>query len=236
MLKRIRSLIAPLNFGGLPLGCFLTWPHSLHRVIKEVKRGDRVLDIGCGDGLLLKAINHYKGSVCFGIDAKDIEEMETVKFFKVDITKDRFPFDDNTFDCVLMNHVLEHLPEVDHTLKEIRRVMKTGGVCYIETPNPRTVLLPSINFKVEQGMPFNFYDDCTHIRPYNEFALRGVLRPYLEPVRSGKSRNWFMVAISPLKILTGFLFANRRDIFIYMWQLVGGASYIVCRKENNHYE
>lgn len=190
-----------------------------------------MIDIGCGDGNLMKAINHYKGSKCFGVDIKKLEDTDTVKFYSVDIINESFPFADNTFDFAIMNHVLEHLDNTGYVLSEIRRILKPGGLLYIETPNFRTTRLPSLRFKKEQGMPINFYDDATHVRPYDEGSLRQTVGSYLAPVRTGKSRNLFNMIKSPYKILMGFVLCVRRDIFYYSWQLIGGASYIVCCKK-----
>lgn len=43
-------------------------------------------------------------------------------------------FDDGSFDCVIANHVLEHVSDVPRALSEIRRVLKPGGVAILQTP------------------------------------------------------------------------------------------------------
>lgn len=43
-------------------------------------------------------------------------------------------FDDEAFDCVIANHVLEHVSSVASALAEIRRVLKPGGVAILQTP------------------------------------------------------------------------------------------------------
>lgn len=43
-------------------------------------------------------------------------------------------FDDQSFDCVIANHVLEHVSDVPRALSEIRRVLKPGGVAILQTP------------------------------------------------------------------------------------------------------
>lgn len=44
------------------------------------------------------------------------------------------PFDDESFDCVIANHVLEHVSNVSRALSEIRRVLKPGGLAILQTP------------------------------------------------------------------------------------------------------
>lgn len=56
----------------------------------------------------------------------------------VDIGKDTWPFDDNTVDEVLAEHVLEHLgEEFFHCIKEMYRVCKDGAIIKITVPFPR---------------------------------------------------------------------------------------------------
>jgi SAM-dependent methyltransferase len=45
------------------------------------------------------------------------------------------PFRSATFDLVFMLEVLEHLPDIPHSLREIARVLKPGGVAIMSTPN-----------------------------------------------------------------------------------------------------
>lgn len=43
-------------------------------------------------------------------------------------------FDDQSFDCLIANHVLEHVSNVSHALAEIRRVLKPEGLAILQTP------------------------------------------------------------------------------------------------------
>lgn len=43
-------------------------------------------------------------------------------------------FEDESFDCVIANHVLEHVSNVPRALAEIRRVLKQGGLAILQTP------------------------------------------------------------------------------------------------------
>lgn len=51
---------------------------------------------------------------------------------KMDINT--MPFDDNSFNVVLCNHVLEHIPDDVHAMREIYRVMKPGGWAILQVP------------------------------------------------------------------------------------------------------
>ena len=62
-----------------------------------------------------------------------------------------YPFEDNTFDEVLMKHLIEHLSEPKRTLNEIHRICKNGAIVQINTPH----------FSSN-----NAWSDIEHIRPY----------------------------------------------------------------------
>jgi 2-polyprenyl-3-methyl-5-hydroxy-6-metoxy-1,4-benzoquinol methylase len=48
---------------------------------------------------------------------------------------DTFPFDNESFDLVHANQVIEHVSDVDHFLAETNRVLRVGGVALISTEN-----------------------------------------------------------------------------------------------------
>ena len=59
------------------------------------------------------------------------------------------PFPDNTFDLVICNHVIEHVPAWEKLAKELHRVVRPSGLVYVATPNiyrpkvPLRILLKS---------------------------------------------------------------------------------------------
>lgn len=57
------------------------------------------------------------------------------KTLKVDLNKDRFPYDDNTFDDIFSRKIIAHLKNPEHFLKECYRVLKKDGRIYLTTDN-----------------------------------------------------------------------------------------------------
>lgn len=104
--------------------------------IGMVESGEKVLDIGCGDGLLLRALSQ-KGAVVSGADISE----EGVKKCKekgfevslLDVSTEDLPFSDKTFDTVIILDVLEHVYEPEALLKEAIRVSKKHII--ISVPN-----------------------------------------------------------------------------------------------------
>jgi SAM-dependent methyltransferase len=64
-------------------------------------------------------------------------EEEVFEFDIFNVERDRFPYDDGSFDLVLCCEILEHLPhDPTHMLAEIHRVLVDGGCVVVTTPNP----------------------------------------------------------------------------------------------------
>ena len=62
------------------------------------------------------------------------EKMKPEDYVDIDIDKDLFPYEADTFDFIYCRHVLEDIQNPDFALREITRVCRGGG--YIETPSP----------------------------------------------------------------------------------------------------
>jgi len=86
---------------------------------------------------------------------------------KADITN--LPFDDNSFDVILCNHVLEHIPDDLKAMKELYRVMKPGGWGILQVPLDNklkeTFEDDSITDPAERTRLFGQYD---HVRVYGQ--------------------------------------------------------------------
>ncbi len=86
---------------------------------------------------------------------------------KADIT--RLPFDDNSFDVILCNHVLEHIPDDTKAIQELYRVMKSGGWGIFQIPidenRQETFQDDSITDPSERTRIFGQYD---HVRVYGQ--------------------------------------------------------------------
>jgi SAM-dependent methyltransferase len=107
----------------------------------ELEDGHRILDCGCGMGFWLFAMQRLRRLELVGVDADparlDWAEREGVAAELVRADAQALPFPDGSFDGVLMSEVLEHLPDDGRALREVRRVLRPGGVLAISVPNAR---------------------------------------------------------------------------------------------------
>ena len=99
---------------------------------------ENVLDIGCGEGILLHHIqDHLVGKNVLAIDIDPIEietAQKNIPFVKLGVASVYdLPFSDSEFDLVICCEVLEHLQNPDHALQEIWRV--TTKYCILSVPN-----------------------------------------------------------------------------------------------------
>lgn len=115
-----------------------------------LSEGDRVLDLGCGEGRHVHGLYIIGGLDIVGVDLHEpslkkaaegieflqkdaIDEASYVKFETGDATALRF--EDNSFDAIICSEVLEHLPDYDAAIAEMRRVLKPDGKLCISVPH-----------------------------------------------------------------------------------------------------
>lgn len=100
--------------------------------------GKKVLDIGCFDGRESYLIKK-QGNEVYGIDRmKDAvkqAEKKGIKVVRLDIEKNKWPFEKNSFDIVLAADIIEHLVDTDSFLENVKKVLKKDGRLIISTPN-----------------------------------------------------------------------------------------------------
>jgi len=101
----------------------------------RLKRGERLLDFGCGTGGLLIDLCRLRGATGIGVDVSqrqvEIAE-EQARRFGAQCTFElydgsRLPFPDGSFDAACSKDVLGHVPDIQAALRELHRVLKPGG-------------------------------------------------------------------------------------------------------------
>jgi len=97
-----------------------------------------VLDIGCGEASFAK--NLFNGQIDAGIDINEKNAHTARKsraYKEVYCAKaEDIPFAGSTFRTVISNCVLEHVQDIDRSLREIHRVLMPGGLAYLSVATP----------------------------------------------------------------------------------------------------
>ncbi|NTW21960.1 class I SAM-dependent methyltransferase [Candidatus Falkowbacteria bacterium] len=99
--------------------------------------GAKILDVGCGEGLLMKMIEgKYAGVQTFGMDNdKDVLALKGKVKGEVSVGDiNRLEYADNTFDAAYCLDVLEHIEDLSKPGSELARVLKPGGLLIISGP------------------------------------------------------------------------------------------------------
>ncbi len=108
----------------------------------ELPENARVLELGCGTGLLWRGRTQVpRGWRVILTDMSDGMLRETRaslaefghSFSYTQADAQAIPFRDESFDAVIANHMLYHVPDIPRALGEVRRVLKPSGVCYAAT-------------------------------------------------------------------------------------------------------
>ncbi len=133
----------------------LTDPHQFD--LTPLAGGD-VLDLGCGSA---------KAPGAVGIDISSETDADIVH----DLDTFPYPIEDNSFDHVLMQDVIEHLEEPIRVMEEVHRVLRPRGRVDLRTPHFSSALA---------------YGDPTHRHAFSSIAIRSLAEPgfaHYTPVR-----------------------------------------------------
>ena len=162
----------------------------------EISEGAKVLEVGCGtanmwvghDDLIAKCKLLTLTDMSEGMLStarENIGERKNVAYALADIQD--IPFEDDSFDAVIANSMLYHVPNIECGIREVRRVLRNEGVFYCATygENNFTDVLadwfeldgesfrPNHNFTMQNGeqklkeaftnVEAKFYEDSLHI-------------------------------------------------------------------------
>jgi len=123
----------------------------------------RVLDLGCGDGVLLAGLAATHGARGYGIEIDDANVLASVKngvnVIQSDIEQGLASFGDNTFDFVILSQTLQAMRDAERVLNEMLRVGREGIVTF---PNfgywKNRVAVVKGRMPISDNLPYEWYD------------------------------------------------------------------------------
>lgn len=134
----------------------------------------KVLDVGCGTGLLVKYLNSHNFEA-LGCDSS-VEGVKTAKMAnnrkKIILSKaTNLPFKNNLFDLITSISVIEHLTQKDALkfILESKRILKKNGFIFLVTPNFASPI------RHLMGSNWFAYKDATHINFFTPKKLSALL-------------------------------------------------------------
>ena len=129
------------------------------KTAKVYRKNNLLLDVGCFRGDFLY------GAKKQGWDVRGVEISSDAadygkKHYGLDIFKGRLmdsKFPDNFFDVVTLFDVIEHLTNPDECLKEVNRILRPGGLLYLDTPNFNSINRIIFKKKWSVFFPWHLY-------------------------------------------------------------------------------
>ena len=116
------------------------WDTFFEQKMKQIFEGSKtVIDIGGGLRIAKEKNNRYDPKRAWLIplaDKVDYKVMDPVPDYHPDVVGDihNLPFEDNSVDAIICISVLEHVEDPTKAFKEMYRVLKPGGYCFIYVP------------------------------------------------------------------------------------------------------
>lgn len=182
-----------------------------------------LLEIGCGLGHL---VGRLEGTFfTYGLDVnpwalqKATQEAPNTPLSMGSV--EDLPFSSNSFDVIIIKHVVEHLPRPEQAIRELGRTLAPGGILILSAPNLDSLLKPI------KGKDWIGYKDPTHIslKPPSEWLdllrLEGALlvdkvfsdgfwdTPYI-PLVPEKIQKLIFGSLGGFQALTGWIFLPPR--------------------------
>lgn len=151
-----------------------------HTDIDEMFKNKTVLDIGCGAGgktiyYASQGVEKIVGVEILGKYKEEAEELARKygmeeKFEFVSADASNTPFEDESFDTIIMNDAMEHVDEPEKVLDECYRILKKNGKLYLNFPPYNHPYGAHLSDAI--GMPWVhvFFSEKTLIKTYKELV------------------------------------------------------------------
>ena len=152
--------------------------HILEQVAaakRTVGRPLRILDVGCGDGVITKRLREaFPDETIEGVDADSVR-LERARAacpgvsFRLE-DAGTLPYETGAFDVVLCHHVMEHVEDDRRLLKECHRVLAAGGLLVLGIPHEGGAI-----GRVLRTLHRKMYAEGEHVRFYTISAMRQAI-------------------------------------------------------------
>lgn len=141
----------------------------------------KILDIAIGDGVYERMLPAEILAKCdiYGVDISKTQLARVKDVIKegkiVDLNSERLPYNDNTFDIVIVSELLEHVFYPDKVLQEAIRVLKKGGHFLLTYPNSGALQL-RLSLLLTGGSPLlNYPGNKEHIRFFKKSDILAMI-------------------------------------------------------------
>ncbi len=162
------------------------WKSFSKEIIEKLapfKTKGRLLDVGCNIGVLVH-VAQQAGFEAEGIDLNQSAVDTGKDLFKVNLKKIRLEdlVGENLYDVIVMNHVIEHIPDLENFSFHIRRLLKADGIFLSVCPNAESKVVQTLNLlnKRKSGKGSNWfwygYLPEQHVWQFGPKSLANILK------------------------------------------------------------
>lgn len=147
--------------------------NDIKQLKKIIKRSGRILEIGCATGEYLLAIKNTGRWEVHGVEISSYASKYAREKFDLNVitgTVFDATFPNEYFDAVIMNHVLEHVPNPSETITEINRILRKSGKFIFVIPN-----IDSYEAKIFEEYWYGL-DVPRHLYNFSPKTLREILQ------------------------------------------------------------
>jgi len=150
---------------------------DLVQIASWIESDSRILDLGCGDGALLKHLRDLHNCNGYGIEIADASVLECVRrqvnVIQADLESGLRMFADAMFDTVVLSQTLQAMHKVEYILREMIRVGRRGIVSFPNFGHWRhAVSLLAGHMPVTPDIPYQWYDTPNiHLCTPKDFEL-----------------------------------------------------------------
>jgi len=128
-----------------------------------VQPGERVLDLGCGDGSLLKRLIEERGAKGYGVELGDAEVLAAIRnginVIQSNLEQGLAGFDDQTFNHVVLSRTLQ---TVRHTERILGEMLRVGREAVVSFPNfaywKNRMAVMAGRMPVSEDLPYEWFD------------------------------------------------------------------------------
>ena len=132
-------------------------------IVQWVPKGARVLDLGCGDGALLRSLWQQREAPGYGVEIEDEAVLacvaNDVNVLQVDLESGLSLFADGSFDCVILSETLQTIHRTEFLLREMLRVGREGIVSFPNFGHWNARLQIALGrMPVSDSLPYQWYE------------------------------------------------------------------------------
>jgi len=157
-----RTAVTPSHGAGAG-GQAVQFRADFDLIASWVQPGERVLDLGCGDGSLLKRLIEERGAKGYGVELEDASVLAAIandiNVIQGDLEQGLAGFDDGTFNHVVLSRTLQ---TVRHTERILGEMLRVGREAVVSFPNfaywKNRLAVMGGRMPVSEDLPYEWFD------------------------------------------------------------------------------